>query len=285
MHWLFLQKVDVAVISETHWSMNEEWSTQNWHVLHCGAESNFSTDRSSGIFVLISKRICSQSQLAWSSIIPGKLVHCRMYLQKQTIDIIGLYQHVWMNTKQQMETRQQFWTRLGNLFQKIPSRNLMIVLVDFNCSLPAVSRLVGTDTFHTRHGRLRGPQHSDKYDLVQVLQDYNLVALNTWTRDHGPTFKGHFDRNSRIDFIVTRLHSADAISKQVGHLVDAPFVPEGTHHVPMLATLSYNSCKQCRRSTMLFSHSLKNRCINDSREDTLTWQKCQNDIDENLRNA
>ena len=115
LHWLHLQRVDVAVISETHWCTDEEWLTQHWHVIHSGATSNYSTDRSSGIMMLVSKRVCTMNQLAWSSIIPGRPVHCRLYLQQQTIDIIGLYQHLGLNTKPQMGKRQHLWTQLDEL--------------------------------------------------------------------------------------------------------------------------------------------------------------------------
>ena len=66
-------------------------------------------------------------------------------------------------------------------------------------------------------------------------------------------------------------------------MVDAPFLPEGSTHVPLIAHLSYQRHRPSRQNNVLFSKSLKTKCINDSREDTLTWQKCQNDINVALR--
>ena len=272
LHWLHLQRIDVAVISETHWSMDAEWTTQHWNVMHSGATLNYSADRSSGIMMLFSKRLCTGNQLAWSSIIPGRIVHCRLYLPQQTIDLIGLYQYQGLNTKPQMEKRETFWTSLDHLLQALPRRNLLSLLGDVNCTLQAVPRLVGLDAFLTSDGRKCGPQHSDRHRFVTILKDHDLVALNTWSEQHGPTYKGHFGRHSRIDYILTRLPDADTASKQVGQMVDAPFLPEGSTHVPLIAHLSYQRHRPSRQNNALFSKSLKTKCINDSREDTLTWQ-------------
>ena len=114
-----------------------------------------------------------------------------------------------------------------------------------------------------------------------------LISTDLWTfsriMSHGPTYKGHFGRHSRIDYILTRLTSADLSSKQVGQLVDAPFLPEGSTHIPLLAHLSYQSHRPSRAMNGTFSKSLKMKCINESREDTLVWQRCQNDINMALR--
>ena len=65
-----------------------------------------------------------------------------------------------------MEKRQHLWTRLDELLQALPRRNLLSILGDFNCSLPAVPRLVGMDAFVTPDGRQRGPM--GKSNLVKT---------------------------------------------------------------------------------------------------------------------
>ena len=103
-----------------------------------------------------------------------------------------------------MEKRETFWTSLDHLLQALPRRNLLSLLGDVNCTLPAVPRLVGLDAFLTSDGRKCGPQHSDRHRFVTILKDHDLVALNTWSEQHGPTYRGHFGRHSRIDYILTR---------------------------------------------------------------------------------
>ena len=49
LHYLHLQKVDVALISETHWSYTNEWSTMHWHAIHTGCDSSNSSEKASGL--------------------------------------------------------------------------------------------------------------------------------------------------------------------------------------------------------------------------------------------
>ena len=72
LRYLHLQKVDVALISEIHWKYNIEWSTQHWHAIHTCSDLSCSSEKASGLLLLIAKRCCQAHQLSWRAIAPGR---------------------------------------------------------------------------------------------------------------------------------------------------------------------------------------------------------------------
>ena len=128
---LHLQKVDVALLSETHWSYTNEWSTMHWHAIHTGCDSSNSFEKASGLLLLVSKRICQAHQLAWNAIAPGRLLHCRLHLSSKPIDVLGVYQYPWNTTTAQKTGRQMIWKHLRSTLQALPQRNTLCILGDF----------------------------------------------------------------------------------------------------------------------------------------------------------
>ena len=177
LSYLHLQKVDVALISETHWRYNSEWSTQHWHVIHSCSDLSCSFEKASGLLLLVAKRCCQAHQISWRVVAPGRLLHCRLHIASKPIDILGIYQYPWNTTVAQRSRRQSIWTHLRDTLQALPQRNIMCVLGDFNCSLPRIDRLVGTPNFQTSSGRRYGPQHGDMATLAGLLQDFSTHCL------------------------------------------------------------------------------------------------------------
>ena len=70
-----------------------------------------------------------------------------------------------------------------------------------------------------------------------LLQQHDLVALNTWQHDLGPTFRFQA-KHSRIDFVICRRHFSDTTSKRVNYLQDFPLNSlDGARHFPILVSL------------------------------------------------
>ena len=281
LHYLHLQKVDVALISETHWNYTNEWDTMHWHVIHSGCGSSHSFEKASGLLMLISKKICQAHHIAWHAIAPGRLIHCRLHLSSKPVDVIGIYQYPWNTTIAQKTRRQMIWKHLRNTIQALPQRNTLCALGDYNCSLPHIARLVGTSNFCSSNGRMSGPQHGDMADFARILQDFQLTALNSWSSHHGATFTSHAGE-SRIDFILTRHRDADTLAKQVGLLHETPFLPSGAHHLPMLTSLNHKFFRPSR-SRLMFPRQVRQTCLAEFRQDTLHWQQCENGINHALR--
>ena len=274
------------ILTETHWTFEDEWMTQNYHIIHSGLPNASAFDRSSGILIAISKKLCEAYQLAWTSLQPGRLVHCRIHCHPRPIDIVGIYQYVWNGSILQSQRRKQLWDLAHTTVDKLAKRNTLCLLGDFNCSLDSIPRLVGASHYMDQTGKkMQGPQHGDMYQFQRLIRDLNLVGLNTWTPSQGPTFINTMGRSSKIDFIFTRMFHADKLAKNVGYLHDAPFIQDGPHHIPLLVSLGHKMCRPSRQCSTLFSASMKNRCIYDFRDATLMWQGCMNNVNDELRHT
>ena len=136
-----------------------------------------------------------------------------------------------------MDQRQTIWHALFSLLSKSPQRNTLIMAGDFNCSADHRSNAIGYPTFQSADGRRHGPRHADASNWKQLLSQYDLVALNTWSATAGATYE-FGTQSSRIDYICTRRTHADRMSKDVQLLRDFTLVPiTGAFHVPLLTTL------------------------------------------------
>ena len=108
------------------------------------------------------------------------------------------------------------------------------------------------------------------------------MALNSWTASHGATFRSPAG-DSRIDHILTKHRDADNKAKQGALLDEAPFLPAGAHHVPMLTSLNYKYYRPPRQQQHCFSREVKRKCLDEFRQGTLHWQQCENGINHALR--
>ena len=209
-HWLMLQHVQIAVITETRWSFQAEWSDTNWHHLH----SADTACRGSGVLVMVSSKLCNAPDIRWTDPIPGRLIHVRLQMPTRNIDIVGCYQHVYSGSKRSMPLRESFWKSLELILQQLPARNTVTLLGDMNCSLPASSGVSGTSFFRWQGRPKQGPQHPDSGRFLSILHQFGIVALNTWDGSQCPTFAQN-GAASRIDYICTRAQHADGQARTV----------------------------------------------------------------------
>ena len=224
------------------------------------------------------------NQIVWREVEAGRLVHCRLHLHPRSFDIIGVYQHTWSTAVTQKSRRKQIWTSLGKLLKEIPNRNSLCILGDFNCSPPSMPRLVGQAHFVTKTGNKLGPQHGDSSTLSQLMNDFQLVALNTWTPTLGATSFTP-SGSSRIDYIMVGYRDADTSAKEVGLLTDAPYLHTGAYYVPMITSANHKYFRQPRTSQQSFPRQVKEFCTTEFRQDTIHWQCCETGINYALRQA
>ena len=172
LRYLHQQNVDIALSSETHLQYSNEWSTSQWHFIHTGSDSTHSYDKTSGLRILVAKHVWQAHQISWHAVVPGRILHCRLHLDCKSFDIFGVYQYPWNTLTAQRTRRQTIWKHLGSTLQAIPQGNTLYLMVDFNCSLCNIARLVGTSTFLSLGGRKSGPQPGDMADFACILQDF-----------------------------------------------------------------------------------------------------------------
>lgn len=244
------------MISETHWSYTNELNTPHWHAIPTPSQK----DLASGLLLLVATRLCRSAT--------GRSLHCRLHLTPRPVDIIGVYQYPWNTSTVQKTRRIQVWSSLQQLLKVLPNRNTLCLLGEFNCSLPNFPRLVGQAHFWSKSGNKSGPQHGDMSTFSNMLTDFQLVALNTWTSTLGATSFSN-SGSSRIDFVLVRQREADNQAKQVGLLEDVPFLRSGTHHIPMITSLNYRYFRSPRNQTLKFPRQIKPHCIDEFRHDTL----------------
>ena len=228
--WADLQDIDFICIQETHWPFTSEWQSAGYHILHSGEGSSHS-----GLLCMVSRKLCSQHELSWNEIVPGRLVHMRIHGSTRHIDLVSVYQHIFHPNR--IDQRQEIWTRLSTLLGQLSQRHNLIMLGDFNTSLTRQSDAVGISTYLHQGERCKGTMHGDQHLFQNLLTVHALTTLNTWNFSLGPTYQfGH--QHSRIDFICVRRHFSDSTSKQIQYLADFPLVcQQGASHIPQLCSV------------------------------------------------
>eukprot|EP00435_Cladocopium_sp_Y103_P006280 s4171_g2.t1 len=231
LQWIDEQNnIDLIMIQESHWKFTNEWTLPQYNCIHSGFSG-----KQAGLLCLISKRLCQSHQISWAELDPGRLVHIQLTGKHRNIDVLHLYQHV--HTSDRLEQRQHLWDLLNTTLTSFSSRNQLLLLGDFNTSLPNRSLAVGAGTYLHQGRRHAGTVHSDSDTLHQILRQHSIEVLNTWNQQAGPTFV-HDLAHSRIDYICCRRIHSDATSRDVKYLDDFPlFGYTGPQHFPLLTSV------------------------------------------------
>ena len=203
-YWLAEQPFQVVLISETRWQFDREWIEGGWIHIACSGEPF----RSCGMLFMIRTTLCQQSQVSWRSIVAGRLIHVRLYLDRP-LDLIGCYQHVYVNKYSCKQNRMHWIRSLDSLLHEIPNRNNLVLLGDWNCGLPQSRPHIGTSDFLSSTGRQLVSLHEDWNKHLELVRTHDLCAINTWRQDTGPTCQTAKGDLSRIDYIFVRTRQTD----------------------------------------------------------------------------
>ena len=228
--WALEQSLDVILLQETHWTQTLEWTQTKYHCIHCG-----SGDRTGGLLCMVARTLCTEHDISWNDVVPGRVLHVRIHGHSNSIDILNVYQYVGVSANE--EKRQLLWDALQTTIHKFPKRNILILGGDFNSSLQQRSRSVGSGTFAYEGKRTKGSTHSDDEVLHNLLKSLDLIALNTWNLDLSATYE-HGLHRSRIDFLCCkRLHN-DSTAREVHLLHQFPLLHDaGSRHIPLMTSL------------------------------------------------
>ena len=215
----------------------------------------------------------------------GRLIHVRLHLST-TINIIGVYQHVWDTGKSTcISQRQQVWDALSQVLQLCPARAITLLLGDFNTDCEPLRGHVGPAHVHQRIPSCQ--RFGDRDRLHTCLHDFQLVALNTW---HGwqPTyeFRGQHSHQSRIDFVCTRTPQADIDARRVHHEQDFPVAcyRQGSRHLPLAGSIPARWTPwQPQPSEQVFSAKLRRELCAACRDNTPQWNAMHQEVDGRLR--
>ena len=127
--WLHQQQIDVAILTETHWLDTREFADQNWTCVHSGSGT-----RHTGVMLMLAKKLCPSRNVSWHEVIPGRVVHARVFGLKRPLDVIGIYQYV--HKHEYLDDRTHLLEVLQRYIERLPNRNMLCLAGDFNCHLP-----------------------------------------------------------------------------------------------------------------------------------------------------
>ena len=268
-HWLSAQNINAVVLSETRWTMISEWMTSEWAVIHSGNPAH----RGSGVMVLIRRSFCSPSQVAWSSLMDGHILHVRLHCCERPIDLIACYQFMDDRSSSRQRQRAEFWTILEDYVSRLPNRNELILTGDFNCGVSYMAGQVGMAEFYWQGHLHAGKPHADTDRLMKIIGDNGLVVLNSWKPQLGPTFV-HDSMATRIDLIMTRFCHTDWGAKNVQTIPDAPFIDNPQYcHIPLIAHLPCIRIMNRSHSKLGFNCADRRFLRQEWKEDSDRWHQ------------
>ncbi|CAE7434886.1 Dcun1d2, partial [Symbiodinium sp. CCMP2456] len=216
------QHLSLVAVQETHWNSDWTFRTHGWAAYHSP-----STDKVSGILVLVNMRFFRPDRVQFSEPIQGRLVHVRLE-GEPSLDVLIVYQFLYASSAahpgqerldRSLEKRAHLWAQLHHRLAGLPIRNGLLLTGDFNCDLHEDGQHVGGGL----RTRLSRPQ-PDQELLQNLLRTFSLQALNTWRgagRRAETFFPANGGRGTQIDFAITRQRSSDAIAR----LAQATWLP------------------------------------------------------------
>ena len=89
--WMLSQHLDIMLLQDTRWGFSGDWSDTNYAYIHSG-----STGKPGGTMIIIRKGFCNLDRISWRAVVPGRLLHARLYLQSTGLDILSVYQYAWI---------------------------------------------------------------------------------------------------------------------------------------------------------------------------------------------
>ncbi|CAE7293615.1 unnamed protein product [Symbiodinium microadriaticum] len=145
--WLQKQQdAEIIFVQEIHWGLGKtesSWRIGSWHAF----VSPDPRHRYAGVAIFVSSKVAEANQVAYHSIIPGRILHVRCVKPRVTLDLIAGYQHVWQAGKKDVVTKQRhtFWNKLGKLLHDLPVRNLLLMGMDLNSGIKPLPGLIGVN--------------------------------------------------------------------------------------------------------------------------------------------
>ncbi|CAE7307131.1 unnamed protein product [Symbiodinium sp. CCMP2592] len=140
------------------------------------------------------------------------------------------------------QVRQSVWDKLEHTLKTLPTRHTLLLLGDFNTPLAA----------HPRAGRVVTKWNSrlpaDAPRLTRLLDDYDLMQLNSWSRRAGPTYICG-EQRSLIDHALAEIH----LSWLHGVLVAGTFRSDC-----LMQLLSEPQCPQALQLRQSVQHGIAN---------------------------
>eukprot|EP00439_Symbiodinium_sp_Y106_P072647 s140_g13.t1 len=235
--WLQTAPYDIVFLQEIHRGFgaeSSEWQAGSW--IYISSPDNKS--RFAGVAVAVRTSLAHKYTVRSLPVIPGRILHVRLSGHNYSIDVFSCYQHVINSRETQAANaskRDLFWSTLGKYLASLPFRNVLILAGDFNCAARREDGIAGPAAPPSN------PYYFDQDDFMGLMAAGSLCLLNTWSCSR------HNDMNtfingamrSQIDYVATRVTSADAQARLSRPVLNLDFAPWrlGCKHRPVQATI------------------------------------------------
>ena len=167
----------LIAIQETHWRTNAEWvSGDGWLCIASGAGER---DRSAGLLTMIKLPGVKQQDVRIRRVVPGRVDHTRVDLQKSSLDVLNIYQKSvsFSQSHEAYQKRTSIWKAISQVLTSLPSRNSLIIMGDLNTQLASSRPWMGRCTMLEDSAEQISRDH---HELLSILKLFDLTVLNSW---------------------------------------------------------------------------------------------------------
>ena len=213
--WLEANPHDIIFLQETWHRQQMDFDTRGYHCIGSGIGTEAKRAHA-GVMTLLRASIFPQEFIRYHEHVAGRLLQVRAWCAGGWIDTINMYQYALGGQNEQaaiLQKRATLWTTLRNTLGQIPQSSTLISAGDYNCTLEQLKH-------HAGPGMLAPNIPSpDAEDLVAIMQDFSLLATNTYGRKNSFTYihEGYKPaRRSFIDYLFVRQHKHSVC--KAGHL-------------------------------------------------------------------
>ena len=188
----------------------------------------------------IRRDLVSPQHVRWFEAEPGRLIQVRCFLGQQQLDVIGFYQHAFLQTAGMTDTileqRRKLLSKLDKLLTSLPVRSQIVIGGDFNATLPRVNKVSGCGVLDRE---LTEKERTDQDCLLRVLQRHRLTALNTWGSKKQAATYVHAKGQSQIDFLCARQAVSDGEAKRARAITTNMAGWRTTGHRPLVGSIPH----------------------------------------------
>ena len=184
--------------------------------------------------------LANAQQIRWHEAEPGRILQVRCFLDKQQVDIVGVYQFAFLQKAGMSDTildqRRRLLAKLDKLLASLPVRSQLILGGDLNVTLTPTSRVAG---YGLLQRELSEKEKADQDLVIRLLQRHKLSALNTWSKKGTAATYLHAKGRSQIDYVCARQAVSDGEAKTTKPVVTEMAGWRTTGHHPLVGSIPH----------------------------------------------
>ncbi|OLP75312.1 hypothetical protein AK812_SmicGene44917 [Symbiodinium microadriaticum] len=215
---------------------SSEFVAGDWTCIQCGVGSSAKKGQA-GVMIMV----FDSGTIRYNYAVAGRVLHVRAQSKNGWVDIVGAYLHAWDSRGDENEivnNRSKVWAALRTTLGHLPRGNQLLLCGDLNTTLHQLKPHIGAGMC-TEHK----DQSKDAADLIGILQDFDLQAVNTFGKHgsytHVQEQKGQQHR-SFLDYVMVRRRGS-TLRVAFKIVQDCPVARwrGGGRHLPVTVTLHY----------------------------------------------